>query len=135
MSKTIVALDVGEKRIGVAQGDTSIRIAIPYDTFEVNGTELTRITQLLLDTGAKTIVIGYPRNQSGETTKQTVYVESFAKKLSQIELDVEIVYQDESLTSVLAENKLKLLKKPYNKVDVDRLAASIILEDYMDGVK
>jgi RNase H-fold protein (predicted Holliday junction resolvase) len=43
-----------------------------------------------------------------------------------------IVFQDESLTSVIAENRLKTTKKPYTKGDIDAQAAAIILEDYME---
>lgn len=125
-----MALDVGEKRIGVALADTSIAIAIPYDTLDVDGTEVEQIVRLVQDESISTIVVGYPRNQSGDVTAQTAYVESFVEKLP--ELDVELVYQDESLTSVHAEERLKSQKVPYTKGDIDKIAASIILQDYLE---
>ncbi|HMQ95686.1 MAG TPA: Holliday junction resolvase RuvX [Candidatus Saccharibacteria bacterium] len=126
----VLGLDVGEKRIGVAEGDTGVRIAIPSETILVDGREVEEITRLVLMGDISTIVVGYPRNQQGETTKQTEFVETFVDKLR--DLDVKIVFQDESLTSVLAENRLKSLGKPYGKEDIDALAASIILEDYLE---
>lgn len=129
-SQSLVCLDVGEKRIGVAVADTAVRIAVAFDTIEVDGDELKKIAEIVIREGAKTIVIGYPRNQQGETTAQTQYVETFAKQLEDI--DAEIVFQDESLTSVIAENRLKAMKKPYSKGDIDAQAAAIILEDYME---
>lgn len=129
-SQSLVCLDVGEKRIGVAVADTAIRIAVAFDTIEVDGTELTKIAEIIVREGAKIVVVGYPRNQQGETTAQTAYVENFAKQLE--DMAEEIVFQDESLTSVMAENRLIAMKKPYTKGDIDAQAAAIILEDYME---
>ena len=130
-TKRFVALDVGEKRIGVAQGDSGVRIAVPYDTIERDGTEISRIAELILRNDASCLVVGYPRNQAGEPTQQTEAVETFVSQLR--DLDVDIVFQDESLTSVLAEQRLMAEKKPYTKGDIDALAASIILQDYMES--
>lgn len=129
-SKNIVCLDVGEKRIGVAIADTAIRIAIPLETVEVDGHEIESITKIVASEGAESIVVGYPRNQSGEATAQTRYVEQFSYKLKG--MANEIVFQDESLTSVLAEERLKSYKKPYQKGDIDASAAAIILQDYLE---
>jgi putative Holliday junction resolvase len=125
-----LALDVGERRIGVAIGDSGVRIAVPFDVVEVDGKELERIAKLIIDEKIDTVVVGYPRNQSGEPTAQTTYVEDFAATLKDIA--PRIVFQDESLTSVLAEEQLKTLKKPYTKGDIDSQAAAIILQDYLE---
>lgn len=129
-SRTLVCLDVGEKRIGVAVADLGVRIAIPLTTIEVDGNEIEAIAKILDQEGADTIVVGYPRNQSGEPTAQTNYVELFAEKLK--DLEVPIAFQDESLTSVLAEQQLIASGKPYAKGDIDARAASIILQDYIE---
>ena len=131
-NKAFVALDVGEKRIGVAIGDAGVRIAVPFDTVDVDGNEVQRIAKIVLDEGADTMVIGYPRNQSGEATAQTVFVEAFAARLKDIV--PHIVYQDESLTSVLAEQRLKSYGKPYSKGDIDAQAATLILQDYLESM-
>jgi putative Holliday junction resolvase len=129
-NKSYLALDVGEKRIGVAVGDSGVRIAIPFETIEVDGTEVKQIARLVVNENADTIVVGYPRNQSGEPTAQTAYVEEFAKQLQ--DMASNIVFQDESLTSVLAEQRLKAQGKPYTKGDIDAQAATIILQDYLE---
>ncbi len=129
-NKSYVALDVGEKRIGVAVGDSGVRIAVPFTTVVVDGTELTQIARVIVDEKADVVVVGYPRNQSGEATAQTAYVEAFAAQLS--DMAPKLVFQDESLTSVLAEQRLQSYKKPYTKGDIDALAATIILQDYME---
>ena len=131
-SKHYLALDVGEKRIGVALADDAIKIAVAYDTIAVDGTEVQQIADLLRRESIDVLVIGYPRNQSGEATKQTEYVERFAAKLASY--GAPIVYQDESVTSVQAETILKNQKQPYQKADIDALAASLILQDYMESL-
>ena len=129
-SNNLLALDVGERRIGVALADDSIRIAIAYDTLAVDGDEIEEIARLIVAEHISTVVIGYPRNQAGEPTKQTTYVEEFASRLSDIA--PRLVFQDESLTSVKAEEILNAQKKPYAKADIDALAASLILQDYLE---
>lgn len=129
-SQTVVCLDVGEKRIGVAIADTSVRIAVPFTTILVDGSEIEAISEIVLKEGAHCIVVGYPRNQQGEVTAQTQYVEKFTEKLRN--LDVPIEFQDESLTSVLAEQQLIAQKVPYKKGDIDAQAATIILQDYLE---
>ena len=129
--KTFLALDVGEKRIGVAIGDDAVRIAMPYDTIEVDGSELERIARVVVDEGVDTLVVGYPRNQSGEATAQTEYVETFAEQLKDMASHLD--FQDESLTSVLAEQQLKSYGRPYSKGDIDARAAAIILQDYLES--
>lgn len=129
-SQSYLALDVGEKRIGVAVASGSVKIAVPYDTIDVDGSEVERIAELIVSERTDVVVVGYPRNQSGEATAQTTYVEEFAEKLKDIAPKVE--FQDESLTSVLAEQQLGANGAAYSKADVDMTAAAIILQDYLD---
>jgi putative Holliday junction resolvase len=130
-SISIVCLDVGEKRIGVAVGDSDIRIAVPFDTIEVDGDEISAIAEIVINQKASTLVIGYPRNQSGEPTAQSKYIEDFSEKLSDIASS--IVFQDESLTSVIAQQQLEGYNRPYSKADIDAQAAAIILQDYLEA--
>lgn len=128
---SIVCLDVGEKRIGVAVGDSGVRIAVPFDTIDVDGNEIAAIKKIIDTEKAEVLVIGYPRNQSGESTKQSEFVEEFTKKL--VGLAPSIEFQDESLTSVLAEQRLKSYNRPYTKSDIDAQAAAIILQDFLEA--
>lgn len=130
-SETLLALDVGERRIGVAVADTGVKIAVPYDTIEVDGTEVAQILKLANRESAARLVVGYPRNQSGEPTAQTQFVIDFVASLPN-ELAALVTYQDESLTSVHAEQQLKATGKFYTKGDIDKVAASIILQDYLE---
>lgn len=127
--KSILALDVGDRRVGVALADSQIKIAVPYGYLERSDKIIQQITELMLDHDIGTLVIGYPRNQSGEATKQTESVEQFAKELAEIEIDADLVFQDESLSSVEAERRLGRVK---DKGEIDAEAASIILQDYLE---
>lgn len=124
-----LALDVGTKRIGVASASTSLRIAVPVMTVEVDGNEIDAIKKFIQRDSIDTVIIGYPRNQAGEATAQTEYAETFAEKLKDT---VHIEFQDESLTSVMAEERLKASGKAYGKGDIDAQAAAIILQDYLE---
>ena len=131
-NKQYLALDIGEVRIGVATADDVVRIAVPYDTIAMNEATFRKdIVDLVVETEASTVVVGYPRNQSGVPTAQTKYVEDRVAELQDI--DAEVVYQDESLTSVMAEARLKSSGRPYSKGAVDSEAAAIILQDYLEG--
>lgn len=131
-NRQIMALDYGDVRVGVAMADENIKIAIPYGAIDNTEQLLADILKLALDNHIVKIVVGYPRNQSGEPTAQTEKVERFFDNLEQA-FDGEVLFKDESLTSVLAEERLKSYKKPYSKGDIDAYAAAIILEDYLEG--
>ena len=126
---TIIALDVGDKRIGVAHADTSLRLPVAYATIDVDGLEMDRLREVIAEFEPQVIVVGLPRNQQGETTQQTEKVRIFSQKLEQF--GREIVFQDESLTSVLATEQLQATGHPYTKADIDARAAAIILGDYL----
>ena len=129
MANYSLGLDVGEKRIGVALADDGVKIAVPTQTVLVDGTEIDTIKKIISDENIQIVVVGYPRNQSGDVTPQTTFVEEFIEKL---DITTKIVFQDESLTSVLAEQRLITEGKPYEKGDIDKLAAAIILQDYLE---
>ena len=96
----------------------------------VDGTEFQQIQKIIDRERAEILVVGYPRNQSGEATEQTEYVERFVAQLANLGVTVE--YQDESVTSIRAEELLKAQRKPYSKGDIDAVAASLILQDYLE---
>ena len=138
----ILALDIGTKRIGVAFADTKVRIAIPRAMIPVDGNELANIAKNLRLEKAEILVCGYPRNSKGEATKQTELVQEFVEKIKAYLVEngqkvPEIHFQDESLTSVLAETQLsrkrELTRKDRADGIVDSEAAVIILQDYLES--
>lgn len=129
---TLLALDIGERRIGVARANTIAKIAEPLTTLENAGSFTQKLNQLIDEHNPEVIVVGVPRNMSGEDTAQTVYVEQFVSNLN---LSVPVEFQDEAVTSVHAEERLKSRGKPFSKQDIDAEAASIILQDYLEGMR
>ena len=129
----IIGLDVGEKRIGVAKADSATRIAVPVGFVEVNGTEWQELARIARLNTTNFFVLGLPRSNEGNETAQSLYVRNFAKKLTEMIPGAHIRFQDESLTSVVAEERLKARKKKYEKGDIDTEAATIILQDFMES--
>lgn len=138
----VLALDVGTRRIGVAFADTSVRIAIPREMIPVDGNELANIAKSLRLEKAEVLVCGFPRNSKGEATKQTELVQEFVEKLKDYLVEKgqnlpEIRFQDESLTSVMAETQLsqkkELTRKDRANGVVDSEAAAIILQDFLES--
>ena len=126
--KAILGLDIGHKRIGVAIARGGVRLAVPLDTIEVDGHELQRITDIFTQEDVATCVVGLPRNQSGEETKQSEWVRRIAQEIEH--KNVRLIMQDESLTSVRA--KTELGDRAYDKGQIDALAATYILQDYLE---
>ena len=131
----ILALDVGEKRIGVAKADSSTRIAVPVGFINVDGTEWQEIARIAHLNSTNFFVLGLPRSNDGNETAQSLYVRNFAKTLVEKLPEAKIRFQDESLTSVVAEERLKSRKKRYERGEIDAEAASIILQDFLESLK
>lgn len=127
MASNILSLDVGERRVGVAIASLIAKLPRPLTTLDNTDEIWAQINALTTEHDVETIVVGLPRNLSGDDTAQTQYVRSFAEKLA----DYTLVFQDEALTSQKAEKELKTRGKPFEKGDIDALAATYILEDYL----
>ena len=128
-----LALDIGEKRIGVARANSVALIAEALETLDNDKSFPTQLHELVGSEGATTIVIGLPRNLYGEDTVQTEYVREFVSNLN-VNSGVKVVFQDEATSSIKAEDYLKSQKKPYSKADIDAEAAKVILQDFIDSV-
>ena len=129
----IIGLDVGTKRIGVAKADTSVRIAIPNGYVLVNGQEIPEILRIARLNDTNFFVVGLPRSNDGNETAQSAYARKFADTLAASMPGARIYFQDESLTSVMAEERLKKRKKNFEKGEIDAEAASIILQDFIEN--
>lgn len=127
---TVLALDVGTQRIGVASANSIARIASPLVTLINSDDIMTRIVDLIVSESASTLVVGLPRGLNGQETGQTQYVRDFVVQLKKL-TDTPIFFQDEALTSQKAEDELLARGKPFEKGDIDALAATYILEDYI----
>lgn len=128
MTQTLLGIDWGSRRVGLALGNTLVRQASPLPdvaTEEAFG----RIAELLDKEKASQVVMGLPRNLNGEETRMSETVRAVAKKLS-LELECEVVFQDETLSTVESER----YSKKYKDADPDSLAATVILQDYLNQI-
>ncbi|MBU1178319.1 Holliday junction resolvase RuvX [Patescibacteria group bacterium] len=132
MSK-ILALDYGDKRIGVAISDPTGTIASTLATLENKGINRVIVTlkDLCQEHSVAKIVIGVPCGLSGRETEQTVKTRDFINKVQEVVV-AEIVEVDERFSSVLAEKQLVDRDGKVDKSQIDANAARLILQDYLD---
>lgn len=129
-ASSVVALDVGEKRIGVAIANVQALLPHPFTTLRRGEQTIHDVIALLQEHRAVAVVLGLPRGMDGQETAQTRAVEAFGHDLEE-HVSVPLYWQDEAVTSITAEAELKNRGKPYEKGDVDALAATYILEDFL----
>ena len=129
-----LGIDFGQKRVGLALSDRSNLIASPFKTINyINENDLVdQLKKIVIENNIENFVLGLPINMKGEDTAQTKIVRNFKESLSA--LDIPIIYEDERLSSVSAKNSLMLqnIKTGYNKPEIDKTAAAIILQQYLD---
>jgi putative holliday junction resolvase len=138
-----LAIDYGEKRIGIAISDIDKSIAFPRDHILNDNKLLQKILVLIKEETIDRIILGYPINLKSEKTPQTLKVEDFKNELEQFlsgkDIKAEIILFDERLTSSIAESYMTEmgLKKSrrQEKGLVDSIAAQILLQGYLDKEK
>ena len=132
----ILGIDYGEARIGVAISDSLGMIANPLDTISEKDRNLQLITtaQVARDNGAEKLVVGYPKRMDGTLGHRAEYTEEFAKELSRM-LEIPYIMWDERLSSTEAHRILESggVSGKKRKTKVDKIAAVIILQGYLDA--
>jgi len=129
-SQSILALDYGEKRIGLALADTQARLPHPAGVIQTTETACGDIAVFIKENSASAVVIGLPRGLDGQETAQTALVRAFAQELATY-TTIPQYFQDEALTSLKAHEELQNKGVRYTKEDVDALAATYILSDFL----
>ncbi len=133
-TERILAIDYGEKRIGIAITDPLKMFSIPLTTLNNNSKLWTEIEKIFNQYNIKKIVLGYPVNEDGSKTRVTEEVEKFSSKLK-VKFNKEIIFIDERYSSSIAWEHIKegvtSKKKRRNKALVDMNAAAVILEDFL----
>jgi putative Holliday junction resolvase len=131
----VVALDLGEKRVGIAVSDALSISITPLDALaRTNWKQLLRnIEDLVLRFDAQTVVIGLPLSLNGSSGNAAIETREVARKFAR-SLKVPVYLQDERLSSVQAEQNLRAegLKGPDLSARVDSEAAAVILRDFLD---
>jgi len=136
----ILAIDVGARRVGLAISDASRTLARPLETITVasQADAVERVARRIEELGTDddeiaTIVVGMPSRLDGTPSDQTAQVRGFIALL-QARIPTPIVTEDERLTSREAESRLAVKEKDWRKrkSQLDAVAASIFLQDYLD---
>jgi putative Holliday junction resolvase len=130
----IMGLDYGERRIGAAVCDQLEIAAHPLPTLERDGSELERLAAMVGQRGAGLIVVGLPLRMDGTEGTQCRKVRGFIKRLRKTLPQVEVVTMDERLTTAEAHRALTDMgaRMQQRRQDVDRMAAQVILQRYLD---
>ena len=129
-NSSVLALDVGTVRIGVAVADALARLPRPLITLPNDETFIVQLRQIIATEKVSALVVGLPRSLDGEDTDQTRLVREFVAGWQSL-VDLPITYQDEALSSSRAKEELLARGRPYAKGDVDALAATFILDDFI----
>ncbi|MDD3806532.1 MAG: Holliday junction resolvase RuvX [Candidatus Marinimicrobia bacterium] len=135
----ILAIDYGEKRVGLAVSDPLKLIATPLDTLKVSSEKalFEDLLKLIEKWDIHQILVGYPLGLKGNKTQQTQKVDQFVAALKKY-VPLPIILWDERFTSTEAETILhqKGVKPSKNKDLIDQMSARIILQEYLDyGMK
>ena len=131
-----MALDLGEKRIGVAISDTTRTIATPHSVVKrtSRAADFAHYARLIADYGISLLVIGLPITLGGQEGQRAAWVRDYAAGLAE-HVATPITFWDESLTTVEATAALHAQGRRGKQVKerVDAVAAALILQSYLDA--
>ncbi len=131
-----LGLDVGNKRVGVAGCDGTGLIATGLTTIvrTSHQADIEQLKKIIVDREVSVLVVGLPYSMNGELGFQAKQVQKFAKRIS-LALQLPVEFVDERLTSVEAQEQLKAQKRfsTRDKAAIDRQAAAIILQQWLDN--
>ena len=133
-----IAFDIGDKRIGVAVSDPFGDFAMPLETYYRKNfqKDVEYLINLAKQRYADVIVCGLPLNFDGSESEQTIKTKSFVEEMKK-RTEIPIVFEDERFTTMQAQRVLLEadMRRNDRKTVVDKIAASYILETYMQKQK
>jgi len=124
----LLAIDYGEKKVGLAIADTETRVASPYKILTNDKDLLGKIKDICIKEEIGKIIVGVPLTLKSASSVQTKKVLNFIEKLKKATY-IDVVEQDERMSSAYAKSLLKEMKVKHLDDDV---AAMIILQSYLD---
>ncbi|MBS6534988.1 Holliday junction resolvase RuvX [Peptoniphilus harei] len=134
----ILGLDVGDVWIGVAISDSLLLTAQPLMTIkrESNKIAYEKIHEIIIENNVEKVVVGLPKNMNNTIGPQSEKVIKFAEKLKN-KFKIEIEYVDERMTTLMAEQVLieGSVRRENRKKYIDKIAATYILQSYLDRLK
>ncbi len=136
VSGTLIGFDFGERRIGVAVGETLTGIANPLGAIEetANDARFAAIGRIVDEWQPAGFVVGRPRHSDDSEHVVARLAEKFGRRL-EARYHLPVAFVDETLSSAEAEAELRRTRtRPSRKADVDAMAAAIILQSFLDGL-
>lgn len=137
----IMGLDYGSVTVGVAISDSMLLTAQPVEVIKRKSENklrqtLARIEELVTEYEVGRIVLGHPKNMNNSEGERVRYTEEFMEKLK-ARTGLEVVLWDERLSTVSAMDVLKEggVRRENRKSYVDKIAASLILQGYLDSIR
>ena len=140
----ILGIDAGDRRIGLAISDPEASFALPLNSIFADGSEIDAIQRLIAAEEVVELVVGLPLSLSGEESAQTGRVREFAALLES-RLEIPLHLWDERLSTHEAEartedvsqirGRRRSSRRSSPPIDTDALAASIILQAYLDRLR
>ena len=131
----LLAIDYGEKRLGLAISDPNQIISKPLKTLILSDSQhiYNELEKIISDYEIQKLIIGLPIGMDGKNTQQTSKVEAFKENL-QNKIGIPIILFDERLSSVSAKKSLisQGIKTGHNKSKIDQTAAAIFLQHFLD---
>ncbi len=127
---SILGIDYGEKRIGIAISDETNSIAFPYKILTINSRDeaLKQVSEIIKQNNINLVIIGLPLGIESKPTQMSAKVIDFANELKEL-TQVDYKTWDETLTSEMVKNNKYIHVK---KGQIDSKAAQIILQEYLD---
>lgn len=134
----ILAIDYGQKRVGIAVTDAFQLIANGLTTVSINEI-MTFLEEYVAKESVELFVVGLPKQMNNKPSESMKYIEPFVNRLKKKFPDIDVQYVDERFTSALAHQTMidgGLKKKDrQNKALVDQISATIILQSYLESKK
>jgi len=129
-ANNVLGLDIGQKRIGIARANTVAKIPEALCTLQNDDYFTDKLTNLITEYEIDELIVGLPRNMSGQETQQSEYIRRFVDEVI-TPIGKPILFVDETLSTVVAQARLNDAK---NSKGIDAMAATIILEDYLKTI-
>ena len=138
IAQTLLGLDFGDKTIGIAVSDKSKTIATPIITIKRKGIlkDIEKLLPILQEYNVGGIILGLPLSLDGSENERTEKVRKFAQELKKCK-DIKIAFQDERYSSdvIYKELRKNSISKDKIKKKIDQMAASYILQGFLDNAK
>ncbi len=133
-----LALDVGNQRVGVAVGNSELRLATPLRVIQRTSIEqdAARLLELVREYDAETIVVGLPRNADNTPSAQETLTRHFVDALKPF-IALPFVWHDErySTSAALQQQRARGVNEKRSRATLDANAAAVILQDYLDAME